>query len=357
MNPSVKTLTIEQAEAKGWNDMVAVHPLGSVFQHTAFLRTIAATFGQTRPYCVSLLDDNERCLGGLALFRVKSWLTGCRLVSIPFAFYADPMIDSREEFEALFQEVLQLSKQEKASYIEIKALNSTRLLAESSMVPVYYHKTYYLDLTRGLDALWEDFHRSCVKQKIRRAERAGIQVRLASSEEEVHVFRQILAKNRKALGLPPHKPEYFQNVWRYLAPQGLAQFWVASLHGQMVGGLCTFSLKETVFLAYVATEESLRQDGLGQYLWWCALRAASEEKRKIVDTGKTSPDDQGLVHYKLNWGTTELDTPVFYYPQVKGVSSFDNDRNPVYRLIRLFWRTMPLRLSGIPSRFMYRHMG
>ncbi len=337
--------------------MVAAHPLGSVFQHTAFLRTVAATFGQTRPYCMALVDDHERCFGGLALFRVKSWLTGCRLVSIPFAFYADPMIGSPEEFDALFQEVLQLSREEKASYIEIKALNSTRLLAESSMVPVYYHKTYYLDLTRGLDALWEDFHRSSVKQKIRRAERLGIQVRPAGSEQQVDVFHQILARNRKALGLPPHKPEYFQNMWRYLVPQGLARFWVAYLHDQQVGGLCTFSLKETIFLAYIATEEFLRQDGLGQYLTWCVLRAASEEKLKIADTGKASPHDQGLVHYKLNWGTTELETPVFYYPQVRGVSSFDNDRNPVYRLIRLFWRAMPLRLAGIPSRFLYRHMG
>lgn len=358
VSPYVQILTTEQAESKGWNNMVAEHPMGSVFQHTAFVKVISATFGHTRPYYMSLQDKSDRCVGGLVIFLVKSWLTGIRLVSIPFAFYADPMISSRGEFETLFREILELSKREKASYVEIRARNSADLLAETNlMIPVYYHKTYFLDLTKGLSAIWDGFQRNSVKQSIRRAERSGVRVRLAESEQEVVSYYHILARDRRRLGLPPQKPEYFQNVWRYLVPRGLAQFWVAHKRNQLVGGLCNFTFKETVFLGYIGTDVSCRRYGVGQSLVWSAIRAASKQSLRIVDFGKTSPHADGQINYKKNWGAVELEAPVFYYPRVMGVSSYDDEQNLSYRLMRLFWANMPPGLSTIASKFFYRHTG
>jgi CelD/BcsL family acetyltransferase involved in cellulose biosynthesis len=354
----IRVLTLDEAESRGWNRMVAAHPLGSVFQHTAFLTMISATFGHTTPYCLARLDENGQCCGGMAVFLVKSWLTGRRLVSIPFAFYADPMVESPEEFTRVFQKVLELSAQEKAAYIEVKALRSTDLLgAARLMTPVYYHRTYYLDLTQGLDTLWRGFHRSSVRQKVQRAERNGITVRGAQSETEVALFHRLLARNRRRLGLPPHLPEYFQNAWRFLVPPGLARFSLAYLGGEFVGGLCTFNFRETAFLGYIAMEESLRCDGVGQCLVWEAIRTAAEEGRKIADLGKVSPHAHGLIRFKKNWGSTALEAPVFYHPRAMGVSSYDDERTLAYRAIRLFWRTVLPSWSALPSRFLYRHMG
>jgi serine/alanine adding enzyme len=354
----IRVLTLDEAESRGWNRMVAAHPLGSVFHHTAFLTTISATFGHTTPYCVACLDESGQCRGGMALFLVKSWLTGRRLVSLPFTFYADPMVESPEEFTRVFRKVLELSAQVKAAYIEVKALRSTGLLAEARLTtPVYYHRTYYLDLTQGLDALWRGFHRSSVRQKVQRAERNGIAVRAAQSEAEVALFHRLLARNRRRLGLPPHLPEYFQNAWRFLVPLGLARFSLAYLGGEFVGGLCTFSFRETAFLGYIAMEESLRCDGVGQCLVWEAIRTAAEEGRKIADLGKVSPHARGLIRFKENWGSAALEAPVFYHPRAMGVSSYDDEQRLAYRLMRWFWRTVPQRWSHVSSRFLYRHMG
>lgn len=358
MSPNIQILTTEQAESIDWNNMVAEHPLGSVFQHTAFIKVISATFGHTKPYYISLLDKSGRCTGGLAIFLVKSWLTGVRLVSIPFAFYSDPMISSREEFETLFREILKLSRRKKASYVEIKTCNSGELLAETNlMIPVCYHKRYIIDLTKDLSAIWDGFKRTSVKQSIRKAERSSVRVRLARSEREVISFYQVLTRDRRRLGLPPQKLEYFQNIWRYLVPLGLAQFWVAHRHSQFVGGLCTFTFKKIVVLGYIATEKSLRRAGVGQYLFWSAIRRASEEGLRIVDFGKVSLHADSQIKYKKNWGTVELKTPVFYYPRVMGASSYDDERKLSYRLMRLFWANIPPGLSKIASTLFYRHMG
>lgn len=338
--------------------MVADHPMGSVYQHTAFGKVIASTFGHVEPYYMALLDKGGRCLGGLALFLVKSWLTGSRLVSIPWACYGDPMINSSGEFEILFREIIELSRRVKASYVEIKACNSASLLADANlMIPVYYNKSHFLDLTKGLNAVWDGFHRRSIKQKIRTAERNGIRVKVARSEQEVISFYQVFRKHRRRLGLPPQKLEFFRNIWKYLVPRGLAHFLVAQKQDQLVGGLCNFTFKKTVFMSYIATEESLHRCGTGQYLFWAAIRTASEKGLKMVDFGKTPPYADGLIQYKKKWGVRELEAPVFYYPRVAGVSSYEDEQKLLYRVMRSFWRTAPPRLSQIASRFFYRHTG
>jgi lipid II:glycine glycyltransferase (peptidoglycan interpeptide bridge formation enzyme) len=137
----------------------------------------------------------------------------------------------------------------------------------------------------------------------------------------------------------------------------LAQFWLARWHDRLIGGLCTFIHKDTVFLGYIGTEQSFQSDGVGQSLLWKAICDASQRGVRIVDFGKASSQAHGQIHYKKNWGAAELDTPVFYYPRVTGVSSYDDEQNLSYRLVRLFWRTMPAGLSRRAGRFFYRHVG
>ena len=67
--------TLDQAEAGGWNTMVAAHPMGSVFQHTAYGRMLLATFRHIEPYYLSLVDGQGAITGGLGLFRVRSFCT------------------------------------------------------------------------------------------------------------------------------------------------------------------------------------------------------------------------------------------------------------------------------------------
>ncbi len=337
--------------------MVAEHPLGSVYHHTAFGRVISTTFPHAEPYYVALIDTEGRCLGGMALFLIKSWLTGTRFVSIPWACYGDPLVSSSEELMVLIEAIEELAKQVKASYVEIRAYRATHLIAATSMVPAYRDKSHSLDLTKGLPAVWNGFHKDSIRKRIRRAERSGIEVHVATSEEEVMAFYQAFVENRRQLGLPPQKPEYFQNIWRYMGSCGLAQFWIARIGGAFAGGQCCFRHRDMIILNYIAVEESRRSDGVGQYLYWAPIRAAAENGLKTVNLGKVPAHSRGLLCHKQAWGGVEVETPVFYYPRPMGISSYESDQQLSYRAMRLFWRRVPARLSRIASQFFYRHTG
>jgi len=355
---TVDRWTLEQAQANGWDAMVAAHPMGSVFQHTAYGNVIATTFKHTQPHYLALRDQDGCLRGGLAIFLVRSWLTHNRLVSLPFAFYCDPMVESKEELQTLMDAVLALHKDTQTAYVEVKAHRSVRLLEELGVLTaVYYHRTYYLDLAAGCDALWKEFHRTGVKQKIRRAEEDGICIRPAESAADVAAFYELLAEGRRRLGLPPQNREYFENVWKILVPLGLASFSIAQKQTQPVGALCSFLFKDTVFLAYIGVIEEFNPSGVGQGLWWDAIQRAAREGYRFVDLGKTSPHAEGLSTYKKRWGAVEMEVPAFYYPAPSGSATFYDEDHKSHQLARKLWRVMPRGLSRVLARLAYRHMG
>jgi CelD/BcsL family acetyltransferase involved in cellulose biosynthesis len=350
--------TLDQAEAAGWNAMVGEHPMGSVFQHTAYARMLLATFKHLDLHYLTLVDAQGAIKGGLALSLVKSWLTHNRLVAMPFAFYSDPMVESGEQMKAVFDGIVPLFRKTGARYVEIKAHRSVPLLIQGDkMTPVYYHKTYFLDLAEGLDAAWEKFHRTGVKQKIRRAESCGITVRPADSEADVRTFYDLLAVGRRRLGLPPQNWEYFQNIWRHLVPMKMVHFTMAQKGDQTVGALCSFLFKDTMYLAYIGTLEEFQPEGVGQALWWDALQKATREGFRYVDLGKTSPHDEGLITYKTRWNAIEQEVPSFYYPCPTRSAMYYDDSSKSHQWARKAWKAMPPRVARFAARAAYRHMG
>jgi CelD/BcsL family acetyltransferase involved in cellulose biosynthesis len=355
---AVDVWTLEEAQTNGWDDMVARHPMGSVFQHTAYGKVVATTFKHTRPYYLALRDESGCLRGGLGIFLVKSWLTHNRLVALPFAFYSDPMVQSLQELEVLTDAILKLHSDKRTSYVEIKAHRGAPLLEELGVFsPVYYHKTYYLDLAGGLDALWKGFHRTGVKQKIRRAEGDGITIRAAESLADVAAFCELLAEGRRRLGLPPQNREYFENIWKVLVPLGLARFSIAKKDHHPVGALCSFMLKDTVFLAYIGVVEEFNPSGVGQGLWWEAIQKADRDGYRFVDLGKTSPHADGLSTYKMRWGAVDMEVPALYYPAATRSATYYDEGHKSHQLARKLWTVMPPGIARILARLAYRHMG
>jgi len=349
---------IEKEQEQAWDQMVENHPFGSVYQTSPFKKVIAQTFPQAKPYYLALVDQRGNIRAGIPLFLVKSWLTGTRLVSLPFVSYSDPLVRSSEEFQQLFEKILDLYTKEGASYIEVKVRNSTSLLKREEMLkPVFYHRTYWIDLKHGLDYVWKNLHKTAVQQRIKRSEREGIEVRSATSENDVRLFWKLLVETRKRLGVPPQNYSFFQNIWRYLKPLQLTDFLVAELNGEIIGGLNIFRLRDKLYMGHIADKTQFRPLGVNHALTWRAIEISIQSDCRIFDIGKTSPYAEGLITYKKQWGAQELETPCFYYPHLKGVSSLNNEKKLSYRIMTLMWQKLPNPMLKMGSRFAYRHLG
>jgi hypothetical protein len=349
--------TLEQAEIGGWNTMVNEHPMGSVFQHTAYIRVLKATFKHIEPYFVSLVDSRGMIKGGLSICFVKSWLTHGRLVALPCGFYSDPMVRSKVEMKTVFDGIVRLFRRTRARYVEIKARRSVPVLIEADkMTPVYFHKTHILDLSDGLDAVSRSLDRAGVMQELRQAEASGITMRPAESEADIRTFYDLLTVNERWRGVPPQRWEYFRNIWSRLVPLKVADFTMAQKNGRTIGALCSFWFKDTVHLAYLGTWEPFQPEGVGQALWWNVIQKAAREGFRYVDMGKTSPRDEDLGARQTRWNAVEQEVPSFYYP-CPTLSAMGYDEAGQSRpLARKAWKIMPTSLARLAAHAACRYV-
>src|SRR5882672_988194 len=81
-----------------WMELVQRHPSASVFHSEYWLRTLRATYGY-EPIVFTTSPPNSPLQNGIAFCQIKSWVTGRRLVSLPFSDHCEPLCDSPSDLE------------------------------------------------------------------------------------------------------------------------------------------------------------------------------------------------------------------------------------------------------------------
>src|SRR5260370_41497972 len=90
---TVKIHILNPLVDRRWDELVARHPGASVFHQRGWLEALARTYGY-EPYVLTSASPGEPLKDGIVLDRVSSWITGCRLVSLPFSDHCDPLLDN-----------------------------------------------------------------------------------------------------------------------------------------------------------------------------------------------------------------------------------------------------------------------
>src|SRR5450755_1829723 len=76
-----------------WEAFINGHPRSSVFHSTKWLRALETTYGYD-PVVVTTCPADAPLTNGIVFCRVKSWLTGRRLVSLPFSDHCEPLVNN-----------------------------------------------------------------------------------------------------------------------------------------------------------------------------------------------------------------------------------------------------------------------
>src|SRR5262249_26370806 len=147
---------------------------------------------------------------GQVFCRVNSWLTGRRLVSVPFSDHAALLVNSADDFEALLSHLRAKVDEKTCKYVEIRPVGSEfidQMFRESSVF--YRHK---VALNNDLDVLFHSFHKNCVQRKIRRAIRERLEYTEGRSDRLIQEFHRLLLPTQRRHHLPPQPISWFQNL-------------------------------------------------------------------------------------------------------------------------------------------------
>jgi hypothetical protein len=85
----MRVFTLDPIGDRRWHEFVRRHPAASVFHAPAWVYALRRTYGYD-PVFFTTTPPGETLTNGLIACRVRSWLTGRRLVAVPFDVLARP---------------------------------------------------------------------------------------------------------------------------------------------------------------------------------------------------------------------------------------------------------------------------
>ncbi len=337
-----------------WAGLVARHPRASVFHSSAWLRALQKTYGY-QPVAYTWSSPDEDLQGAILFCEVDSWLTGRRLVSLPFSDHCEPLLSGEQE---LLQILTALEKQLLSSgwrYIEVRPLNEGDLTS-----PGWYESANYffhrLDLRPELDSLFRNFHQSCTQRKIRRAQREGLVYREGSNESFLDAFYRLLVITRKRHHLPPQPRSWFRNLMDSFGDA--LQIRLAFKGGRAVAGMLTIRHKKTLYYKNGGSDARFHHLGSMHLLFWNSIQDAKKRGLTQLDFGRVDTDQPGLIAFKNRWGATS--SPLHYYRFAPGrapIHAFDPASRLQRRAIKWCCSLSPASLLPSCGSLLYKHIG
>src|SRR5262249_45817184 len=151
-----------------WAELLAKDSRASVFHTPGWLKALKITYGY-QPVVYTFSAPETELHAGWVFCHVRSWLTGSRLVSLPFSDHCDPLIDQPEEFNEISR-VLQKERNGHAlKYLECRPLIPIPPISGFDVFQNYcFHS---LNVARSIDTLFNALHKDSTQRKIKRAER------------------------------------------------------------------------------------------------------------------------------------------------------------------------------------------
>jgi len=314
------------------------------------LRALQATY-RYESVAFTTSAPSQELKNALLFCVVRSWLTGSRLVSLPFSDHCEPLVEDADHFRALSSFVESLRLKERWKYVEMRSVNSFLKFDGGFRWATSYY-SHRLDLRPSLDALHKGFHKDCVQRKISRAERESLTYEAGRSPSLLQQLYGLLQLTRFRHHLPPQPFEWFQNLVTSMGKDACIR--IASKAGQPVAGLLTVSYGNKMVYKYAGSDARFHNLGGIQMLLWQAIKEAKEAGAEELDLGRSDLDNQGLITFKERWSAVSSTLTTWRAPIATASPSFEHIK---VRLAKAVCARLPDSVLSLAGRFLYRHIG
>jgi len=288
--------------------------------------------------------------------RVESWLTGKRLVSLPFSDHCDVLVNSVTDLQAIIAAVRHEMRDHKLKYAEIRGatLPDTPLLGCHSTHGCCLHQ---IDLSPTLDTLFQNCHADSTRSKIRRAQREGLGYEEGRSKPVLRAFYDLLLLTRRRHGLPPQPKQWFNNLIDCFGEALTIR--IALKNRQPIAAILTLQHKNTLVYKFGCSDAYFHSLGGMHLLLWNSIKEAKQKALHTFDLGRSELTHTGLIRFKNRWHAQC--SPLTYvrllaFPQLS--ASFGANPSPwTERASKAVLPHLPDFFVESVGRFAYKHIG
>lgn len=331
------------------------HMKSSFFCNQTWLDVITKLYG----YSLIILTTRNtagQVTGFLPLCDMRSPLTGRRFVSLPFSDSCPLLAEDDASANELIDQAIHLAQEQNVRYLELRTGVNQVMSKRTDLTEGNLYVRWLIPLDSDANSMWEGL-RKPVQKRIKKSQRAGVQVRSAQQREDMAQFYHLhLLTRSKKHGMPPQSMRFFYEIWDAFASNDTLHLLLADYEGKTIAAMILLASGATARCAYSASDDAFLPLAPNNLLFWKAIEWGVERGYQTLDLGRTARDNQGLMEFKQRWGATLEPLPYYYYPHVAGLAS-TSEKSWKFRLLTNCWKRLPLPVAGRLGGYLYKHLG
>ena len=341
--------TLNPLEDPRWAEFGERHPRFSVFHAPGWLEALHRTYGYV-PVVYTTSPPGTLLENGMVFCRINSWLTGRRLVSLPFADHCEPLVHNSRDWDEILIALQSVLADDGFRYFEIRP--RTAVPGETEMQPGNSYCFHALDLRPGVVELFRGFQKDSTQRKIRRAQRDGVRHEAGNSRHLLSAFYHLACMTRRRHKLPPQPFKWFRNLIACLGDR--VTIHVAFKDRLAIASILTLHHARTLVYKYGCSDAKFHNLGGMPLLFWKAIEDAKRRDLQEFDLGRSDSDNAGLIAFKNHFGAAQsvLVYKRRYARQEKAVAAGRG-----MKIAQRFIGHLPGALLTAAGRLLYKHVG
>lgn len=327
-----------------WDAFVRSHPSGTFFHLSGWRRLLGDGLRHAPFYLY--VERAGQIEGVLPLARVRSWLFGDALISLPHLVYGGPVVQTTEALSALVDYSVELAEELGVDHLELRNRDSIPGAWITAENYVTFRKLIDPDSEKNLLAIPRK-QRAMVRKGIK----LGLQAEIDSGTDRLY---SAMLECKRNLGTPFFGSAWLRSIKREFGDQ--AEITTITHQGRTVCSVMSFRYGNEILPYYGGGGELARTLKGNDFMYWAVMDRACRDGAEIFDYGR-SMEGSGAYRFKKHWGF-EPEPLHYQYRLVSSNSLPDlNPANPRYRLLIDIWKKLPLSIAATIGPPIARRLG
>lgn len=278
-----------------WNRFVRSHTDSDVFHSTRWLKVLSDTYGFSLGARLAVEGDD---LVAGAVFADVAAFGRIGRKCLAFSDFCDPLVTDPEAWFPLVESAL-----EGDCVLTMRCRTSRRPADDERFRQAGRVAWHRCDISRSTEEIWGSLHPSA-RRAIRKADKAGVEVRPAESLAELRKFYLLHLEVRASkYGLLAQPYAFFENIWREFLEPGLGELLLAWFDGHVVGGTLYLDWGDTAYYKFNASDAGNLSVRPNDLLLWSGIEGARKRGLTWLDFGVSDLDQPGLIRFKEKYAT------------------------------------------------------
>ena len=357
---------VDPSRDERWDQYVIGHPQGLIYHRAAWLRVLAADYGDR--FVNLICEEGSDVVGVLPLCRTRGLPlglggvdAGARLASLPRSPIGGPLVSHDEAAAALVQAALERSRAGGIS-LQLKPPAAVDAL-DHVLQRVQGDTSYVLELPDpGAELRFGNAHNhGVIRRGVGKAARSGVEVRAAQDERDLRAWYLLYLETMRRHVAPPRPYRFFRVMWKQLKPTGMMELLLAEQHtsrpARLLAGCLFLMSGETVVFAFNGRRQEELVVRPNDAMHWHAINEAHRRGFRRYDFGEVDDANQGLAQFKLKWGAVPRRIHRYYDPPLEGEAARKvGGPGRAVRIARSGWQRIPLRVTARVGDVLYRYI-